>query len=84
MSSSTNSVSDVIKTNSLLRILYTAITKTLDFIQDNFNYDVDDEPERRTPSFLMNNYNTFVYPDLVLSKLSSLSELFQYILNMVI
>lgn len=60
--------------------LYTAIAKTLEFIQDNINYDADDRTRAMGLLHAMLSKRTiitFVYLDLVLSKLNSLSKLFQ-------
>ena len=60
--------------------LYTAIAKTLEFIQDNINYDADHRTRAMGLLHAMLSKRTiitFVYLDLVLSKLNSLSELFQ-------
>ena len=68
--------------NAVKRLLklYTAIAKTLEFIQDNINYDVDDRTRAMGLLHAMLSKRTtitFVYLDLVLSKLNSLSKLFQ-------
>lgn len=68
--------------NALKRLLklYTAIIKSFDFIQDNMNYDVNDRT--RALGFLdaMLSKRTiiiFFYLDSVLSKMNTLSKLFQ-------
>ena len=68
--------------NAVKRILklYTAIIKTLDCIQYNIEYDVDD---RSSALGLLNTplsermITTFIFLDLVLGKLNILSKLFQ-------